>query len=68
MDERMLKAMVAAGAVVPPGKTVRAGSLWRGNPARFARGLTGPEIENLLYSARHYVRLKDRYLAGVSGG
>jgi carbonic anhydrase/acetyltransferase-like protein (isoleucine patch superfamily) len=53
--------------VVPPGKTVRTGSLWRGNPARFARELTGPEIENLLYSARHYVRLKDRYLAGVTG-
>ena len=59
--------MVAAGAVVPPGKTVRTGTLWRGNPARFARDLTGSEVENLVYSARHYVRLKDRYLAGAAG-
>jgi carbonic anhydrase/acetyltransferase-like protein (isoleucine patch superfamily) len=61
------ESMVAAGAVVPPGKTVRSGTLWRGNPARYARDLTGREIENLLYSARHYVRLKDRYLAGANG-
>ena len=60
--------MIAAGALVPPGKTVRSGTLWRGNPARFARDLTESEIEYLLYSARHYVRLKDRYLAGASGG
>jgi len=60
--------MVAAGAVVPPGKTIRSGTLWRGNPARYARDLTDGEIEYLLYSARHYVRLKDRYLAGARGG
>ncbi|MEJ2399930.1 MAG: gamma carbonic anhydrase family protein [Xanthomonadales bacterium] len=70
MDGAVLEpeSMVAAGALVPPGKTVRTGTLWRGNPARFARELTPSEIENLLYSARHYVRLKDRYLAGVNGG
>jgi len=54
--------MVAAGAVVPPGKTVRSGTLWRGNPARYARDLEAREIQTLLYSARHYVRLKDLYL------
>jgi carbonic anhydrase/acetyltransferase-like protein (isoleucine patch superfamily) len=60
--------MVAAGAVVPPGKVVRSGTLWRGNPARFARDLAAEEIEYLLYSARHYVRLKDTCLAGAGGG
>ncbi len=54
--------MVAAGAVVTPGKVVPSGTLWQGNPARQARALTQKEIENLEYSARHYVRLKDRYL------
>ena len=56
--------MSAGGAVVTPGKTVKSGTLWRGNPARFARDLSDREIERLLYSAHHYVRLKDRYLAG----
>jgi carbonic anhydrase/acetyltransferase-like protein (isoleucine patch superfamily) len=56
--------MVAAGALVPPGKTVRSGTLWRGNPARFARDLSAQEISDLAYNAAHYVRLKDRYLQG----
>ena len=65
MDGAVLEpdSMVAAGAVVPPGKTVGAGTLWRGNPARCARDLDRTEIERLHYSAAHYVRLKDRYLA-----
>jgi carbonic anhydrase/acetyltransferase-like protein (isoleucine patch superfamily) len=54
--------MIAAGALVPPGKTVRSGTLWRGNPARFARDLSAQEISDLAYNAAHYVRLKDRYL------
>jgi carbonic anhydrase/acetyltransferase-like protein (isoleucine patch superfamily) len=53
---------VGAGAVVSPGKTVGPGELWLGNPARFVRLLDAKEIEQLTYSAEHYVRLKDRYL------
>lgn len=55
--------MVGAGAVVTPGKVVGEGELWLGNPARFARKLSEREIESLLYSAQHYVRLKDQYLS-----
>ena len=54
---------VGAGAVVGPGKVVGEGELWLGNPARFVRKLGDKEIESLLYSAQHYVRLKDQYLA-----
>lgn len=54
---------IAAGAIVPPGKTLRGGWLYRGAPAEAARELTAREREQLLYSAQHYVRLKDRYLA-----
>ena len=54
-------AMVGAGALVPPGKTVKSGELWLGNPARKARALTAAEREYLEYSASHYVQLKDRY-------
>ena len=55
-------AMVGAGALVPPGRHVGAGELWLGNPARAARTLDARELEQLRYSAQHYVRLKDAYL------
>jgi carbonic anhydrase/acetyltransferase-like protein (isoleucine patch superfamily) len=55
---------VGAGALVAPGKAVGEGELWLGNPARKARMLSDAEIEALYYSAAHYVRLKDEYLAG----
>lgn len=57
---------VGAGALVAPGKVVGEGELWLGNPARKARMLTDAEIEALYYSAGHYVRLKDDYLAGAA--
>lgn len=53
---------VGAGAVVAPGKVVGSGELWLGNPARCVRKLSEKELEQLYYSAAHYVRLKDRYL------
>ena len=53
---------VGAGAVVPPGKVVASGELWLGNPARCVRRLGEAEIEQLYYSAQHYLKLKDRYL------
>ena len=54
---------VGAGAVIPPGKTVESGELWLGNPAKCVRRLSEKEIEQLYYSAQHYVRLKDKYLS-----
>jgi carbonic anhydrase/acetyltransferase-like protein (isoleucine patch superfamily) len=58
---------VGAGAVVPPGKTVGEGELWLGNPARCVRKLGDKEIEQLRYSAQHYMRLKDQYLGMAAG-
>lgn len=57
-------AFIGAGALVPPGKVVGARELWVGNPARRVRMLDDAAVEGLLYSAAHYVRLKDEYLAG----
>ena len=54
---------IAAGTLVPPGKRLASGFLYRGSPAQQARPLTTDEFEMLRYSAQHYVRLKDRYLA-----
>jgi carbonic anhydrase/acetyltransferase-like protein (isoleucine patch superfamily) len=55
--------MIGAGAVLSPGKVVGEGELWVGNPARLLRKLTDAQIEQLHYSAQHYVRLKNEYLA-----
>ena len=60
-------AFVGAGALVPPGKVVGEGELWLGNPARCVRMLDESAIEQLHYSAAHYVRLKDQYLGRSSG-
>lgn len=55
-------AIVGAGSLIAPGKVVGEGELWLGNPARLVRQISDAEIEQLHYSADHYVRLKDRYL------
>ncbi|MFO7189397.1 MAG: gamma carbonic anhydrase family protein [Pseudomonadota bacterium] len=55
--------LIGAGSVVTPGKRLTTRSLYVGNPARRVRDLTPDEIEFLGYSAAHYVRLKDEYLA-----
>ena len=54
---------VGAGAVIPPGKIVGERELWLGNPAKLVRVLSDRDVEALYYSAAHYVKLKDRYLA-----
>jgi carbonic anhydrase/acetyltransferase-like protein (isoleucine patch superfamily) len=53
---------VGAGSLIPPGKVVGERELWLGNPAKFVRLLSDRQIEQLHYSADHYVRLKDDYL------
>lgn len=55
--------LLAAGSLVPPGKQLDARSLYRGSPVEKVRSLTETELEMLRYSAAHYVRLKNRYLA-----
>ena len=54
-------AMVGAGSLVSPGKTIEGGYLWLGSPARKIRELTDKEKKWLEYSAQHYVELKDRH-------
>lgn len=68
LDGALVKkhAFIGAGALVPPGRTVGEGELWVGNPARKMRLLSDAEIEGLYYSAQHYVRLKDEYIAAAA--
>lgn len=55
--------LIAAGCLVPPRKRLESGFLYAGSPARRIRELSGREIEQLRYSAEHYVRIKDSYRA-----
>lgn len=54
--------MIAAGALVTPGKRLRTKTLYAGSPAREVRPLTEHEVAFLPYSAQGYVSLKQRYL------
>ena len=56
---------IAAGSIVSPGKRLKGGWLYRGTPAVPVRELTEAERDNLRYSAAHYVRLKNKYLASA---
>jgi carbonic anhydrase/acetyltransferase-like protein (isoleucine patch superfamily) len=49
---------------VPPGKKLESGYLYVGRPVEKLRPLTEAEIAYLRYSAEHYVRVKNNYLAG----
>jgi carbonic anhydrase/acetyltransferase-like protein (isoleucine patch superfamily) len=56
--------MLGAGSLVSPGKVLESGHLYVGRPAAKVRALTEAEIAYLRYSAEHYVRVKNNYLAG----
>ena len=64
LDGAVLEAdvMLAAGSLVSPGKRLASGWLYRGRPAEKARQLSDQELEMLVYSAHHYVSLKNQYL------
>ncbi len=64
MDDCVIEdeAMVAAGALVTPGKRIPSRQLWSGRPAKFMRDLTAEEIEFLKFSASRYVKLSREYL------
>jgi len=56
-------AFVAAGALVTPKKIVKAGEMWMGNPAKFARAVSAEEAAFIPVSAQHYVDLAGEYRA-----
>lgn len=55
--------VIAAGALVTPGKRLRSGYLYAGSPAREVRALSEKEMDYFCYSAANYVQLKNQYLA-----
>ena len=59
------RVVIGAGSLVTQGKTLESSMLYMGRPAKAVRALTEDEIAYLMYSARHYMRLKDDYLKGA---
>lgn len=57
--------LLAAGSLVPEGKVLESGYLYMGSPAKKVRALTEKEIAHFMYSAEHYMRLKNQYLGSV---
>ena len=60
--------ILGAGCLVPPGKTLKSGYVYVGNPCRQLRRITQAEREFFTYSAANYVGLKDQYLAAPNDG
>ncbi|PWG64828.1 gamma carbonic anhydrase family protein [Spiribacter halobius] len=56
--------ILGANTLVPPGKRLAGGHLYVGSPARCVRELTDTEREQLVYSARHYVKVMQRHRNG----
>ena len=65
MDEAVVEtgAMVAAGALLTPGKRAASGELWIGSPAKFGRLLSQEERDLVPYLAEHYRESGVEYLA-----
>jgi carbonic anhydrase/acetyltransferase-like protein (isoleucine patch superfamily) len=58
--------MLAAGAMLTPGKVIRAGELWMGRPAKKLRDLLAEEIAGNRQGAEHYVQLAKAHKSALS--
>ncbi len=60
-------AMLAAGAMLTPGKSMPGGQLWGGRPAQFMRDLPEPAIAGMRIGVAHYVENARAHKAAVDG-
>ena len=60
-------AMLAAGSLLSPGKTIGAAELWMGRPAKKLRDLSPEDIAANRRGAAHYVALARMHRAALSG-
>lgn len=67
MDEAVIETMgmLAAGALLTPGKRVPSGQLWAGRPAKFMRDINEEERKYIEWSATHYARLGSEHKANI---
>ena len=60
-------AMLAAGALLTPGKRIPSGELWAGQPATKMRMLTPQDIADNRRIARHYIEVGRAHKQGIDG-
>ena len=58
-------AMLAAGAMLTPGKRIPAGQLWAGRPAKYVRDLSEAELAGQREGVAHYVGLARLHAAAL---
>jgi len=56
-------AMLAAGALLTPGKRIPSGQLWAGRPAKFMRELTPEDLAGNLRGVEEYLELSRQHAA-----
>ncbi|PCI20129.1 MAG: gamma carbonic anhydrase family protein [Piscirickettsiaceae bacterium] len=56
------RVLVGAGSIVPPGRELESGYLYVGSPVKRVRLINDQEDAFLGYSAKNYVRLKNKYI------
>jgi len=59
--------MLAAGAMLTPGKTIKRGELWVGRPAVFMRYVTDDELEKNRSMAEHYQKIAEQHKVDSEG-
>ncbi len=59
-------AMLAAGAMLTPGKRIPSGQLWAGRPAKYVRDLGAAEIAGMRRGVAHYVEMGRRHAAALA--
>lgn len=64
LDQAVIESdvIVAAGTLVPPGKTLESGYLYMGSPAQKARKLTDEELASIPKYASNYVKYSRAYM------
>lgn len=64
LDEVVIEpdVIVAAGSLVPPGKTLESGYLYMGSPVKQGRKLTDKELESIKKHAQNYVKYARAYM------
>ena len=60
-------AMLAAGAMLTPGKRIPAGQLWAGRPAKYVRDLSEADLAGMRAGVARYVELARRHAAELGG-
>ena len=60
------ESMLAAGALLTPGKRIRARQLWAGRPAKFMRELSDADLAANREYTNHYTELRQRHLDSLA--